>query len=130
MSKCISGFTDKFYAANKEKYAENGDNVISKPSYVEYAGHPDVWFEPQEVWEIAFADITLSPTYLAAIGLVSDERGLSTRFPRFLRVRDDKSIDEASTAEFLAGLWRKQEAKAKAGPGTTELGDADGLDAE
>lgn len=61
---------------------------------------------------MAFADITLSPVYTAAIGLVSDERGLSLRFPRFLKKRDDKSIDEASTSEFLAGLWRKQEEKA------------------
>ncbi|KAI9670313.1 MAG: hypothetical protein M1831_006527 [Alyxoria varia] len=114
VTKCISGFTDKFYAANKEKYAEDGDNVISRPSYVEYPGSPDVWFEPQEVWEISFADITLSPTYTAAMGLVSDERGLSTRFPRFLKVREDKHIEEATTSDYLATLWRKQEAKAPA----------------
>lgn len=78
---------------------------------MDYAGSPDVWFEPQEVWEMAFADITLSPTYTAAIGLVSDERGLSMRFPRFLKVREDKGIDEASTSEFLASLYRKQEVR-------------------
>lgn len=113
VTKCISGFTDKFYQANKDKYSEDGDNVIERPSYVEYAGHPDVWFEPQEVWEMAFADITLSPTYTAAIGLVSEERGLSLRFPRFLKVREDKSIEEASTSDFLASLYRKQEARAQ-----------------
>ncbi|KAI1074011.1 ATP-dependent DNA ligase [Whalleya microplaca] len=84
----------------------------TKPSFVEYAGYPDVWFEPQEVWEVAFADITLSPTYTAAIGLASADRGLSLRFPRFLRKRDDKGVEEASSSEFLAALWRKQEAKA------------------
>lgn len=116
--KCISGFTDSFYKANKEFYSEGSDDSepqnirFEKPSFVEYPGHPDVWFEPQEVWEMAFADITLSPTYTAAIGLVSDERGLSLRFPRFLKKREDKSIEEASTNEFLAGLWRKQESKA------------------
>ncbi|KAI9888399.1 MAG: hypothetical protein M1814_000515 [Vezdaea aestivalis] len=110
--KCISGFTDKFYKENKEFYSEEGPHTIARPSYVEYAGHPDVWFEPQEVWEMAFADVTLSPTYTAAIGLVSDAKGLSLRFPRFLKKREDKSIDEASTNEFLANLWRKQEAKA------------------
>lgn len=62
----------------------------------------------------AFADITISPTYTAAIGLVSDEKGLSLRFPRFLKKREDKGIEEASTNEFLAGLWRKQEEKAPA----------------
>lgn len=113
VTKCISGFTDKFYQANKERYAEGGDNVIARPSYIEYNGHPDVWFEPQEVWEMAFADITRSPTYLAALGLVDEDRGLSMRFPRFLRVREDKSIDEASTSDFLAELWRKQESRMK-----------------
>lgn len=108
VTKCMSGFTDKFYIANKEKYAEGSTNLISRPSYVEYPGEPDVWFEPQEVWEMAFADITLSPTYPAAVGLVSDERGLSLRFPRFLKVREDKSVEEASTGDDLAVLWRKQ----------------------
>lgn len=115
VTKCISGFTDKFYAANKERYAEGGENVIPRPSYIEYGGSPDVWFEPQEVWEMAFADITMSPTYTAAIGMVSDERGLSLRFPRFLKVREDKGIEEASTADFLAGLWRKQQTTSHSG---------------
>lgn len=114
VTKCMSGFTDKFYQANKDKYAPGSHNVISRPSYVDYHGEPDVWFEPQEVWEMAFADITLSPTYTAAIGLVNEERGLSLRFPRFLKVREDKSIDEATTSDYLALLWRKQGEEAKA----------------
>lgn len=116
VTKCMSGFTDAFYKANRERYDPEGesDNTLGgQPSYVEYRGaQPAVWFEPQEVWEMAFADVTLSPTYTAAIGLVSEERGLSLRFPRFLRVREDKSLEEASSREFLAGLWRKQEARA------------------
>lgn len=112
VTKCISGFTDKFYQMNKDKYAEGSPNVISRPAYVEYYGEPDVWFEPQEVWEMAFADITLSPTYTAAIGLVSEDRGLSLRFPRFLKAREDKSIDEATSSDYLALLWRKQGEKA------------------
>jgi DNA ligase-1 len=119
VTKCMSGFTDAFYKANRAKYDPDDPectNVLAgKPHYVEYnggAGTPAVWFEPQEVWEVAFADLTLSPTYTAAIGLVSEERGLSTRFPRFLKVREDKGIDEATEAEELASLYRKQEAKA------------------
>jgi DNA ligase-1 len=52
--KCISGFTDTFYKANKEFYEEGGEHVLGgKPGYVEYeGGYPDVWFEPQEVWEM------------------------------------------------------------------------------
>lgn len=113
VTKCISGFTDQFYKDNKERYNEGtGANlVVRRPGYVEYVGRPDVWFEPHEVWEMAFADVTRSPTYLAARGLVDEDRGLSMRFPRFLKVREDKGIDEASTAEFLAELWWKQEAR-------------------
>lgn len=138
VTKCMSGFTDAFYKANKAKYDDEDEenaNVVARPSYVDYFGTPDVWFEPQEglffyhipsvcvfrpmltsplVWEIQFADITLSPTYTAAIGLVDPDRGLSTRFPRFLKVREDKSIEEASTSDFLASLWRKQEARVRA----------------
>ncbi|TGO50686.1 hypothetical protein BCON_0178g00120 [Botryotinia convoluta] len=115
--KCISGFSDTFYKANKEFYEEGGEHVLGgKPNYIDYrGGNPDVWFEPQEVWEMAFADVTISPVYRAAIGLVSDEKGLSLRFPRFLKKREDKSIEEASTGEFLATLWRKQEQKVDGG---------------
>lgn len=123
VTKCISGFTDAFYKANKEFYDDGGEGGSGErknthtrqPGFVEYSGpQPDVWFEPQEVWEMAFADITLSPVYTAAIGLVSEDRGLSMRFPRFLKKREDKGIEEASTSEFLAGLYRKQGEKAAA----------------
>lgn len=133
VTKCMAGFSDAFYKANRSKYDPDAgledededeeaevptphptkNNTLgAKPSYISYRGpSPSIWFSPQEVWECAFADVTLSPTYTAAIGLVSEERGLSLRFPRFLKVREDKSVDEASTGDFLAQLWRKQEAR-------------------
>jgi len=48
---------------------------------------------------------------------------LSLRFPRFLRKREDKSIEEASTSDFLASLWRKQEERVE-----IEGGGVDGKD--
>jgi len=129
VTKCISGFTDVFYKANRAKYdpddPENTNVLRNRPSYIEYAGEPDVWFNPQEVWEMAFADITLSPTYTAAIGLISDERGLSLRFPRFMKVREDKGMEEASTSDFLAELWRKQEARAPTGDAGQAIDEAE-----
>ncbi|KAM7213429.1 hypothetical protein V8F06_011167 [Rhypophila decipiens] len=131
-TKCMSGFTDAFYKSNREKYDKDGkyspdgqpQNVLSKkPGWVEYTGpEPDVWFEPKEVWEIAFADVTLSPTYLAGIGLIDENRGLSLRFPRFLKVREDKGIEEASSGEVLARIYREQQGgpqKKATGTGTT-----------
>lgn len=62
----------------------------------------------REVWEVRFADVTLSPVYTAGMGLVSEERGFSMRFPRFIKIREDKGIDEASTGRQLAEMWEKQ----------------------
>lgn len=31
---------------------------------------PDIWFEPKVVWEVLTADLSLSPIYTAAQGLV------------------------------------------------------------
>lgn len=91
---------------------EDGENISkTKKAYYESTLTPAMWFEPKEVWEVAFADITLSPTYSAALGLVSNERGLSLRFPRFLRKREDKSIEETNTPQFLAGMTPSLAAK-------------------
>ncbi|KAK0710496.1 hypothetical protein B0T21DRAFT_298075 [Apiosordaria backusii] len=126
--KCMSGFADAFYKANRAFYnpdassddgdgdgeAEGNNTLAKKPGYVEYYGpEPDVWFNPCEVWEVAFADVTVSPTYTAAIGMVFQDKGLSLRFPRFVRKREDKGVEEGSTSGFLAGLYRKQEAGPK-----------------
>ncbi|KAG9080319.1 hypothetical protein FS749_008052, partial [Ceratobasidium sp. UAMH 11750] len=85
---------------------------------------PKAWFKPSEVWEIKGADITLSPVSQAAKGLVTGDRGLSLRFPRFMRVREDKALTDASGPDFLAGLWRKQEGKG-GGADEGELVDAE-----
>ncbi|KAK1922099.1 putative DNA ligase [Papiliotrema laurentii] len=68
---------------------------------------PDVWFEPKIVWEVLTADLSLSPVYTAGHGLV-DPRGISLRFPRFIRVRDDKTADEATTAEQVSDFYQRQ----------------------
>ncbi|KDN41251.1 ATP-dependent DNA ligase [Tilletiaria anomala UBC 951] len=113
--KCISGFTDNEYKRIFAKFAE-GSELCYDPrkrepmDEYELGGMslPDVLFRPCEVWEVRGADITLSPVYHAALGLVSEERGLSMRFPRFIRRREDKSVENASTPEDLAVIYRAQ----------------------
>ncbi len=88
---------------------------------------PDVWFEPKVIFEVLTADLTLSPIYMAGQGLVSrqdlrgrqsswltiaigqvDTKGISLRFPRFIRVRDDKDPEDATTGEQIAEFYEAQ----------------------
>jgi len=87
-----------------------------KPFYSHSAGNkdqPDVWFEPKHVWEVKTADLTLSPRYRAAADEVHDpsgnHRGISLRFPRFIRERDDKKPEAATSSKQVADMYRKQD---------------------
>ncbi|EMD01234.1 hypothetical protein BAUCODRAFT_21163 [Baudoinia panamericana UAMH 10762] len=90
-----------------------------KPFYDHSMGkndQPDVWFEPQYVWEVKTADLTLSPRYRAASsGFGSDgtHKGVSLRFPRFIRVRDDKKPEAATSSKQVAEMYRAQETVGK-----------------
>jgi DNA ligase-1 len=69
---------------------------------------PPIWFKPMEVFEVSFADLTLSKTHTAAAGMVDPTRGVALRFPRFKRRRPDKRIDQATTSVQIAQLFAKQ----------------------
>lgn len=87
-----------------------------KPFYAHSAGNkdqPDVWFEAKFVWEVKTADLTLSPRYKAAAQQMEGGKGVSLRFPRFLKVRDDKKAEEATTSRAVAEMYRKQDGVAK-----------------
>jgi DNA ligase-1 len=90
--------------------------------------HLNVYNGTCQIYHQRFISITESPVSVAALGLASLTRGLSLRFPRFIKVRDDKSIEEANTPSYLAEMWRSQQGKGKKNQAGNDDGDL--IDAE
>ena len=74
---------------------------------------PEVVFEAKIVVEVKTADLSMSPIYTAGYDLTPDHRGVSLRFPRFQRTRDDKKPYEACTSEEIVKLYNSQTAISK-----------------
>jgi len=112
-----TGFSE---AILEDFHSQLNQHVIDhpKPFYHHSTGNkdqPDVWFEPRFVWEVKTADLTLSPRYKAAADQLSsgDGKGISLRFPRFIKLRDDKKPEQATTSRMVAEMYQKQESVSK-----------------
>ncbi|RMZ81703.1 hypothetical protein DV737_g2430, partial [Chaetothyriales sp. CBS 132003] len=107
-----TGFSEQVLG---ELHTELGEIVIDrpKPFYSHSSGkndQPDVWFEPRYVWEVKTADLTLSPRYRAAIDEVGGVgKGISLRFPRFIRRREDKKPEDATSSRRIKEMYDNQE---------------------
>jgi DNA ligase 1 len=105
VTKCGTGFSDADLAALPGRLAPLV--TAERPARVDARQQPDVWFEPGVLLEILSAELTLSPHYSAAWGLVKEDAGLAMRFPRFTgRWRDDKGPEDATTTGELVDLYR------------------------
>ena len=87
--------------------------VPERPPQVEAILAPDVWVEPRMVMEVRAGGITHSPEHTAGADETADEgnggthlpnAGYALRFPRIVRLRDDKRAEDATTETELLEL--------------------------
>ena len=107
--KIGTGFSDEDLAKHAAFFK---DNLTEKAKA--YYNHdpglaPDHWFEAVQVWEVKCADLSISPVHRAALGHVDSGKGISLRFPRFIRIRDDKKPEDATSAEQIAAMYNSQD---------------------
>jgi len=104
--RVASGFSDQ--------ELEEMQNLIRK--YTIPHRHPrvnsnaeaDVWVEPALVMEVRGAELTLSPMHTCCLGAYREGMGISIRFPRFIRWREDKSPEDATTTTEILEMYRNR----------------------
>jgi DNA ligase-1 len=108
LTKVGAGFTDKALAqlpTMLEPY-----RLPHKHRLVETGMTADVWFEPVCVMEVRGAELTVSPVHTTAREVLK-KGGLALRFPRFVRWRDDKSPEQATTVQETYELYKSAKNK-------------------
>jgi len=120
--KAGTGFSDEDLATH---HAFFKDHLLPNPeSNYNYTDRvkPDVWLEACQVWEIRAADLSISPVHTGAIGIKAGGKGIGLRFPRFLRIREDKQPEESTGPDQIVEMF---EAQASVGTGGAGAGDDD-----
>jgi DNA ligase 1 len=95
LAKVGTGLTDEQFRDLKIRLDKLVVREKPKEYEVEKILEPDVWVEPGLVVEVAADEITKSPSHTAGVAL---------RFPRLVRFRDDKKVDQATSVAELKGI--------------------------
>jgi len=97
LSKIGTGLTDEQFREVKKLADQHLSQANRKPLIYDVDKNlfPDVWLEPYLVLEIAADEISKSPIHSAGVAL---------RFPRLVKIRTDKSFEEATTLKELAEI--------------------------
>ena len=89
VGKVATGINDETLA---ELYALFKEKVIARSG-------KEVTVEPEVVFEVGYSELQTSPNYAS---------GYALRFPRFVRVREDKSVDEVESLDSLTERYIQQ----------------------
>merc|ERR1719284_1943517 len=111
--KAGTGFSDEDLTTHYEFFKNHVISSQESNYNVSEKMVPDVWLEACQVWEIRAADLSISPVHTSAMGLKADGKGIGLRFPRFLRIRDDKPPEESTGPEQLVDMFEAQASVSK-----------------
>ena len=104
--KLGSGFSDEDLVKVTEELMQL--KIDKKPRDVISNMIPDVWVQPIKVYEIQGADLSTSPIHTCALDEVKKGAGIAIRFPRFIRFRDDKNPEQATTTSEVVSAYKNQ----------------------
>lgn len=102
--KVSTGFSDEELQDLFERF-RSGERE-EPPARVFSELTPTRWFEPSMVIEVQGAEITRSPMHTCGVAALGE--GLALRFPRFNRLREDKSPEEATSVAEILALFRQR----------------------
>jgi len=77
-----------------------------KPARIDSELKPDYWVEPKYVIEVNADEITRSPIHTA--GKKKGEQGFALRFPRMIKIRQDKKAEQATTVKEIEAMFKRQ----------------------
>ncbi|MCA9390618.1 DNA ligase, partial [candidate division WWE3 bacterium] len=114
LAKVGTGLSDDDWISLKKEM--DMYQVVEMPAT--YSVHPnltpDVWIRPALVVEVGADEITKSPIHTAAQNIIQEkdfEGGLALRFPRFKKLRQDRTGIDTTTTEELANMFKMQNEK-------------------
>lgn len=102
LTKVGTGFTEADAEEINRLISAHIVNKVPKDVSIKKGMLPDIFIEPAIVIEVLGSEITNSPGHTA--GEEKDETGLALRFPRFLRIRNDKTPYDAMTVKEVRQL--------------------------
>ncbi|GFE55425.1 DNA ligase [Babesia ovis] len=106
--KTGTGFSDQTL---KDLYNNLQEHIVTtRPHIYEVSDkfEPDVWFRPVKVWECKAADLSISPIHTAGQQLTPSRKGIGLRFPRFIRLREDKTPPDVTTSQQIYEMYEDQ----------------------
>lgn len=99
LTKIGTGLTEEMLVTMRKRINKLESKNMPKEYEAQKDLIPDVWAIPSLVVEVSADSISVSTKH---------SLGMSLRFPRFLRIREDKSPKEATTLKELKDIFRLQ----------------------